>query len=54
MRSRVGVQIRRVHATVDGTVLHTAREHPRGLVVSGECDCGAVEFVPHGAIADGV
>ena len=28
--------------------------HPRGWVTVGERDCGAVKFMPHGAIADGV
>ena len=58
MRGRVGVQIRRVHAAVDGAVAdlgHVASgKDPRGWIVVGERDCGAVEFVPHGALADRV
>ena len=37
------------------TVGHVASgKDPRGWIVVGERDCGAVEFVPHGALADRV
>ena len=43
-------------STAPSRTLATSRPaiHPRGRIAVGERDCGAVEFVPHGAIADGV
>ena len=47
-----------VNTAVDGAIADvgqvSSRIHPRGWVNVGECDCGAVKFMPHGAIADGV